>query len=56
MLLYFCQQGGLYDSQSQATNRSVPGGGGSLKVSSLLPIGHLGVLYESQPHGYAFFV
>ncbi len=28
--------------------------GGSQRESSLLPIGHLGVIYDSQPHGYAF--
>jgi hypothetical protein len=44
-----------YDSK--ATNRSaVGGGGGSHRVSSLLPIGHLGVIQDSKPHGYALFI
>jgi hypothetical protein len=37
---------------SQATNSSVEvRGGGSHKESSLLTIGHLGVIYDPQPHG-----
>jgi hypothetical protein len=31
------------------------GRGGSHRESSLLPIDHLGVIYDSQPHGYALF-
>jgi hypothetical protein len=31
-------------------------GGGSLhRESALLPIGCLGVVYDSQPHGYALY-
>jgi hypothetical protein len=30
--------------------------GGSHRESSLLPIGRLGVIYDSQPHGYALFL
>jgi hypothetical protein len=44
----------IYDSQ--ATNGSVEREGGSHRESSLLPIGHLGVIYDSQPHGYALFL
>jgi hypothetical protein len=32
------------------------GGGGSHRESSLLPIGCLGVIYDSQLHGYALFI
>jgi hypothetical protein len=34
---------------------SAPGSGGSRRESFLLPIGRLGVIYDSQPHGYALF-
>ncbi len=30
--------------------------GGSHRESSLLPLGHLRVIYDSQPHGYALFI
>jgi hypothetical protein len=30
-------------------------GGISHRESSLLPISHLGVIYDSQPHGFALF-
>jgi hypothetical protein len=42
----------MYSDDSQATYRSGVGGGGSQKESSLLPIGHLGVIYDSQLHSY----
>jgi hypothetical protein len=38
---------------SRLTKRSAAGGGVSDKESSLLSIGHLGVIYNSQLHGYA---
>jgi hypothetical protein len=41
-----------YDSH--ATNRSAVAGGGSHRESSLLPIGSLSVIYDSQTHGYPF--
>jgi hypothetical protein len=31
------------------------GGGGSHRESSLLSTGFLGVIYDSQPHGYTHF-
>jgi hypothetical protein len=31
------------------------GGGDFNRESSLLPIGHLGVIYDSKPIGYALF-
>jgi hypothetical protein len=31
------------------------GRGGFYRESSQLPIGRLGVVYDSQPHGYALF-
>jgi hypothetical protein len=37
---------------SQATNRS---GWGPLRESSLLPMRYLGVIYDTQPRGYALF-
>jgi hypothetical protein len=40
----------------QATNRSVAGKGGSHKESSLLPFDRLGIIYDSQPPAYAFFI
>ncbi len=33
-----------------------PGEGGSHREFSLLPIGHLGVICDSQPHGALFFI
>jgi hypothetical protein len=45
----------MYSDDSQATNKSGVGGGGSQKESSLLPIGHLGVMYDFQLHNYALF-
>jgi hypothetical protein len=33
-----------------------PGGGGSHMEFSLLPIGRLGIIYDSQLNGYAFFI
>ncbi len=38
-----------------ATNRNVAGEGCSHRESSLLTIGHLGIIYDSQLHGYALF-
>jgi hypothetical protein len=32
------------------------GRGGSHRESSLLPTGRLGVIYDSQPYGYALFI
>ncbi len=32
------------------------GGGGSHMEFSLLPIGRLGIIYDSQLNGYAFFI
>jgi hypothetical protein len=43
----------MYDSQ--VTNRSPAGEGGSHRESSLRPIGQLIVIYDSQPHVYALF-
>jgi hypothetical protein len=34
----------------------VRGGGGLHRESALLPIGRLGVIYDSQPHGYALYI
>ncbi len=49
------QLGVIYDSQ--VTDRRMTGeGGGSHSESSLLPIGCLGVIYDSQSHGYALYV
>jgi hypothetical protein len=31
------------------------GDGGSQRKSSLLPVGRLGVIYDSQPHRFALF-
>jgi hypothetical protein len=41
---------------SQATNRSAAEEGGSYREPSLLLISRLGVIYDSQLHGYAFFL
>jgi hypothetical protein len=40
---------------SQVTNRSAEGEGGSHRESSLHPIGRLGVTNDSHPHVYALF-
>ncbi len=53
IFVYFDQLGVIYDSQ--ATNRSAAGEGGSQRESSLLPIGRQGAKYDSQPHGYTIF-
>jgi hypothetical protein len=39
----------------QVANRSAVGEGGSHRESSLLPIGHLRVICDSQLQGYAIF-
>jgi hypothetical protein len=49
--VYLSRLGGIY--ASQATSRSAAGGG-SHREFSLLYIGRLGVIYDSQPHGSAF--
>ncbi len=50
----FCQLEVIYDYQ--ATNRSAVGEEGSQEESSLLPIGHLGLIDDSQLHGYVLFI
>jgi hypothetical protein len=44
----------IYDIQ--VPNRTAAGQGGSHRESSLLPIGHLGVIYASQLHSNALFL
>jgi hypothetical protein len=51
--VYSGQPGVIYDSQ--AANRSAAGGRGLSREFSVLPIGLLGVIYDSQPHSYALF-
>jgi hypothetical protein len=51
--VYSGKLGVMYDSQM--TNRSASGGEGFHREIYLLPIGHLGVIYESQLHCYTFF-
>ncbi len=51
--MYFGRLRVLYDSQT--ANRSAAGEGGSHRESSLLPIGHLGVIYDSQLNGHVLF-
>jgi hypothetical protein len=50
--VFFSLLGVIYDSK--ATNTSAAGG--SHRESSLLSIGHLGVIYDSQLQGYTLFI
>jgi hypothetical protein len=52
---FLCIPAGWKSYETPRRPIGVPRARGSHKESSLLPLGHLGVIYDPKPHGYAFF-